>query len=240
MMAVGLSGKPIVITGASSGIGRATALRCAHAGMPVVVNARRAEKLEEVAQEIEAAGGKAIAVAGDVTNKDDCVRTVEACVEAFGSVYSVFANAGYGYELPVDEQSDEQLRAIFETNFFGTMHIVNAAIPRMKAQKSGHILICSSSIGLMPIPYYSAYCATKSAQHHVGRALNLELSPWNIRSSTVHPIGTKTDFFDTVLEQSGEGAVRFDHAPKWTMQPPSKVAKAVVKCLKHQIGRAHV
>jgi len=62
MMAVGLSGKPIVITGASSGIGRATALRCAHAGMPVVVNARRAEKLEEVAQEIEAAGGKAIAV----------------------------------------------------------------------------------------------------------------------------------------------------------------------------------
>lgn len=232
-MAIDLAGKPIVITGGSSGIGRATALACAKAGMPVVIGARRKEKLDEVVGEIEAQGGRATAVECDVTNKDDNDKLIKTCIDTYGSLYAVFANAGYGYELPVDEQSDDQLRAIFETNFFGTMHTVNAALPHIKAQKSGHVIICSSSIGLMPIAYYSAYCASKAAQHHVGRALNLELREFGARCSTVHPIGTKTEFFDTAkVHSGGDDAVMFDHAPAWTMQPPSKVANAIVRCLR--------
>ena len=231
-MSVDLAGKPIVITGASSGIGRETAIRCARRGMPVVVNARREEKLRETVGLIESEGGRAIAVPGDVTSKTDNARMIDACVEAFGSVYAVYANAGYGYELPVDDESDEMLRAIFETNFFGTMNTINAAIPHLKAQKSGHIIICSSCIGLMPIPYYAAYCATKAAQHHVGRALSTELRPFGVKCSTVHPIGTKTEFFDTAQKNSGENAVRFDHSPSWAMQPASRVADAIVKCLR--------
>lgn len=231
-MAIDLSGKPIVITGASSGIGRETAIRCARRGMPVVVSARRAEKLREVVETIEREGGEAVAVAGDVTSKDVNEECVGRCVERFGGIYATFANAGYGYELPVDEQTDDQLRAIFETNFFGTMHTINAALPRLKEQRAGHVVICSSCIGLMPIPYNSAYCATKAAQHHVGRALSTELRPFGVKCSTVHPIGTLTDFFETAHKNSGPRAVQTEHAPSWTMQPSSRVANAVVRCLR--------
>jgi len=227
-----LSGKPILITGGSSGIGRATALACARAGMPTLLFARREDKLKDAVKEIEAIGGRASYVVGDVVSKEDNQRAVDACIETFGGLYAVFANAGYGYELPFDEQTDEQLREIFEVNFFGTMHTINAALPHLKAQKNGHLLICSSSIGVMPIVYYGAYCATKAAQHHIGRALNLELRPYGIPCSTVHPIGTTTEFFDTLKERSGgESAITFDHTPKWAMQPASKVANAVLRCL---------
>jgi len=231
-MPVDLAGKPIVITGASSGIGRETAIRCARQGMPVLVSARREEKLRELVGHIVREGGRADYVVGDVTSKEDNERMVETCVERFGGFYAAFANAGYGYELPVDEQSEAQLRAIFETNFFGTIHTINAALPRLKTQREGHIIINSSCIGLMPVPYNAAYCATKAAQHHIGRALNTELRPFNIRCSTVHPIGTRTEFFDTAKANSGNDAVQTEHAPSWTMQPASTVANAVVRCLR--------
>jgi len=231
-MSIDLAGKPILITGGSSGIGRATALACARSRMPVVLFARRENKLKEAVAEIEAIGGRASYVVGDVTSKEDNERAAQACIDTFGGLYAVFANAGYGYELPFDEQTEEQVREIFETNFFGTMNTVNAALPHLKAQKSGHVLICSSSIGVMPIAYYGAYCATKAAQHHLGRALTLELRPFNVSCSTVHPIGTTTEFFDTLKEHSGGAdAITFDHTPKWAMQPASKVAGAVLKCL---------
>ena len=231
-MPVDLAGRPIVITGASSGIGRETAIRCARRGMPVLVSARREEKLRELVDCIEREGGRAASVVGDVTSKDANEEMVETCVERFGGIYAAFANAGYGYELPIDEQTDEQLRAIFETNFFGTMHTINAALPRLKAQREGHIVINSSCIGLMPVPYNAAYCATKAAQHHIGRALNTELRPFNIRCSTVHPIGTRTEFFNTAKANSGDDAVQTEHAPSWAMQPAATVANAVVRCLR--------
>lgn len=226
-----LTGRPIVVTGASSGIGAATAVACAQAGMPVVVTARRAEKLDAVVERIRSLGGRAEAVAGDVADPEDCARAVARCVEAFGSVYSVFANAGYGLERPAHEVTDEELRAIFEVNFFGTMNTIRPALPHMIAARSGHVLICSSSIALIMIPRYAPYTATKAAQHHFGRAMRMELAPKGIRVSTVHPVGTRTEFFDTAHERSG-GATLLDRRPGRFMQPPEVVARAVVRALR--------
>lgn len=228
---IDLRGKPIAITGASSGIGRATAIACAAAGMPVAVAARRVDKLEAVAREITAAGGRAIAVACDVDKPADCQRLIEETERAFGSVYAVFANAGYGIEKPMHEMSDAELRAIFETNFFGTMNTVRPALDRMLPARAGHILVCSSVVAKYGAAYFGAYCATKAAQNHIARAMRIELAPRGIEVSSVHPIGTRTEFFDVNRRNSG-GHTMMDHTPDSFMQPPERVARGVVACLR--------
>src|SRR6187549_2932574 len=108
MARIELRGKPIAITGASSGIGRATAIACARAGMPVAAAARREDRLEGLVEEINRAGGRAIAVRTDVTDAGDCERLIAGTVEAFGSVYAVYANTGYGMEKAVHLMSDAE------------------------------------------------------------------------------------------------------------------------------------
>lgn len=232
-MAIDLRGKPICITGASSGIGLATAVACAKAGMPVVVAARRLTRLNELVSQIQNSGGRALAVEVDVRDADACARMVDACVESFGSVYSVFANAGYGVEKAICAMSDAEIRDIYETNFFGTLNTIRPAVPRMIQAGSGHILICSSCLSRMSIPFFSAYSATKSSQHHVSRALNLELQEHGIRVSSVHPVGTRTEFFDTAARNSGgDGHELVKHSSQWFMQTPQRVANAIVRRLR--------
>jgi short-subunit dehydrogenase len=231
---VDLAGKPIAITGASSGIGRATAIACARAGMPVVVAARRLDRLESVVQEIRAAGGRAEAIAADVSREADCRAVVDRTVDAFGSIYAVFANAGYGLEKPVLECSEAELRAIFESNFWGTLHTVRPALERMLPAKSGHVLICSSCLSKIGMPFHAAYTATKAAQDHFARALRLELRATGVHVSSVHPIGTRTEFFDQSEERSG--GRRAPRPPSFFMQPPERVANAVVRCLRRPKG----
>lgn len=230
-MAIELTGKPIAISGASSGIGKATAMACAQAGMPVALCARRVNKLEDVAREIEQAGGTAIAVQVDVTSIGQCRAFIEKAVAELGPLYAVFANAGFGFEQPVHETTDADMREIFETNFFGTLRVIQPAVEGFIERRAGHVLICSSSIGKMAIPGYGAYCATKAAQWHVGRAMRHELKPLGIHVSTVHPIGTRTEFSQEVSRRSGGGSM-VANTPKVLIQPPERVARAVVACLK--------
>ncbi len=232
-MAIDLQGKPICITGASSGIGLATAVACAQAGMPVVVAARRRDRLDSLVAQIMGAGGSAIAVDLDVCDADACTRMIGTCVDAFGSVHAVFANAGYGVEKPIHAMSDAEVRDIFETNFFGTLNTIRPAIPKMMKAKSGHILLCSSCLSRMSIPFFSAYSATKSAQYHISRAMNLELARYGIRVSSVHPIGTKTEFFDTTAFRSGgDGHELVQHTSEMFVQTPERVARAIVRGLR--------
>lgn len=231
-MAIDLSGKPIAITGASSGIGRSTALACAQRGMPVVVSARREERLREVVEEIRAGGGRAELVVSDVSEPDSGQRVIDACVDRFGSVYAAFANAGYGYEAAHHESSMQDVRDIFETNVFGSLRLIDAAAPHMTGAGAGHLLVCSSCLSALPTPYYGAYSATKSAQHHLASAMRLELRERGVFVSTVHPVGTKTEFFDEAARRSG-GAARFlsrEDGP--FMQTPDRVADAIVACLR--------
>lgn len=234
MPTVDLAGRPIAITGGSSGIGAATALACAKAGMPIALGARRADKLAEVVKRITAAGGRAIAVPMDVTSPEDSRRLIDECVKAFGSIYAVYANAGYGVEISVADMSDTDMRAIFETNVFGSLNVIRPALERMKTNPGphrGHVLWCSSCLGKLSVPYYGAYCATKAAQNHLSRAMNLELKPLGIASTSVHPLGTRTEFFDQVRAR-GQGKKIIDYTPDAAMQTPELVADKTLAALR--------
>ena len=199
--------------------------------MPVALCARRVNKLDDVAEEIEQLGGTAWAVQVDVTSPDQCRAFIERSESEFGPLHAVFANAGFGFERPVNETTDDQMREIFETNFFGTLNVIHPAIERFVERRAGHVLICSSSIGKMAIPGYGAYCATKAAQWHIGRAMRHELKPLGVRVSTVHPIGTRTEFFEEARRRSGGGSL-VENTPEAFIQPPERVARAIVACLR--------
>jgi hypothetical protein len=143
----------------------------------------------------------------------------------------VFANAGYGIEKPVADTSDEDWRDTFETNFFGTLNTIRPALPPMLKARAGHVLICASCISKIAIPKFAAYTATKAAQDHVGRALRLELAGTGVYVSTVHPIGTTTEFQEVSALKSGRGTPA-SHTPGMFIQSPQKVADAIVACLR--------
>lgn len=234
MPKVELAGRPIAITGASSGIGAATAVACAQAGMPVVLGARRADKLEGVVRHIRDSGGRAVAAPMDVTDAEQCRALIDLCVSEFGSIYAVYANAGYGLEKPVLDMTDAEARAMFEANFFGSLNVIRPAIERMKQNPGpsrGHVLLCSSCLGKMSIPLYGVYCATKAAQASISRAMNIELRGQGIFCTSVHPIGTSTEFFDLMRSRSATNAIA-EHTPAAFMQKPSFVAARTVAALR--------
>lgn len=234
-----LTGRAIAITGASSGIGLAAAYACASAGMPVALAARREDRLKEAVETITGRGGRAIAVRCDVTRPDDCEELIARTASAFGGVYAVFANAGYGIEGPVHEAREADWRAIFETNFWGTWNTIRPAVRHMLERPSqdgpsGHVVICTSVVSKMGVPYLSAYTATKACQDHVGRAMRHELAG-RVHVSTVHPIGTDTEFSAVVTEHS-RGRPRKARSPEGFRQTPEMVADAVVRCLRRPKG----
>ena len=228
-----LQDRVICITGATSGIGRATAIQCARAGMHVVVAARRLDRLEELVNELEKTGRQALAVQCDIGNDANTGDPVQRCIERFGRVDVVLANAGYGHEGSIMDLSDQALRQIFEVNFFGTVRVARAAVAAFRNQGRGHLLITSSCLSRFTLPYFSAYSATKAAQTHMARALRLELEHEGIEVSVIHPITTRTDFFDTASDIAGERRRGIPkHTPRFFVQTPERVAKAIVKCLR--------
>ncbi len=238
-MAIDLTGRTIAITGASSGIGRATAVACARAGMNVVLGARRADKLREVAEQIRAAGGNAEAVVMDVVKPGDNSRLIDAALAAFGSLYSVFSNAGYGIERTVLQYTDQELDQIFKTNFWSSLELMRLGAAHMLRNNPGpdrgHVLICSSCVSKIGLPNFAAYSATKALQDHFGRAMRIELAPSGVHVSTVHPIGTRTEFFDTAKDLSGGARVSIQ-MPEIVKQPAETVANAIVRCLRKPKG----
>ena len=188
-MAVDLHDRVIVITGASSGIGAATAIACAGAGMDVVVAAADAKTgLPRWAQQVQQHGRRALVVPCDVSRDDDVNRLIETTVTQFGRLDAIFANAGVSFIAPVLETPDEQMRQLFEINFFGTLRCIRAAMPAIrqtysdaeskpyKANRRGHILVCTSCVSEIGLPMYGAYCATKAAQDSIAQALRAELA----------------------------------------------------------------
>lgn len=231
-----LTDRVIVITGASSGIGAATAIACANAGMNIVINARRSERLETLAKEVQARGRQAAVIAGDVTEKGISQRMLDVAMERFGRFDAVFANAGYGFDRSIVEMSERELRDMFEVNFFAGVELLRGAARRLIEQnKPGHLLMCSSCLAKFTLPNSGCYCATKAAQNHICRAMNLELRPSGIHVSSVHPIGTRTEFFEASAARSGkpdESQRIIERSPRFLLQRPERVAKAVVKCLR--------
>jgi NADP-dependent 3-hydroxy acid dehydrogenase YdfG len=174
----------------------------------------------------------------DVTNRAECAALVGACVAEFGSIYAVYANAGYGEESPLHAMTDESVRAMFETNYFGSLNVVLPALERMlenPGAHKGHVLWCSSCLARMGMPNYSIYCATKAAQAMSATAMRHELRGKGVRVSSVHPIGTRTEFFEQVRRRSGGERTSFT-LPGWMYQSADLVAAKTVRCLRRPRG----
>lgn len=233
-MARDLADRIMVITGASSGIGRATALEAAKAGMHVVVTARRADRLDAVCAEVRSLGRKAHPVAGDVADPCFSDRLLDEATSVLGGFDVVFANAGYGAEQRVVDMKDDELRRMFEVNFFAANDLLVKAARRLRAaRRGGHLLMCSSCVARFVLPGYGPYSATKAAQALVCRAMRYELAEHGIEVSSVHPVTTATEFFEVAGKASATGRPSIaEHAPKFFVQPPERVARAIVRCLR--------
>ena len=192
--------KAAIITGASSGIGRATALAFARGGYAVVLAARRAAMLDDLASRCRDRGAEAVAVPTDVACEQQVRDLVAACVERFDRVDVMVNNAGYGLHALVHQTTTDQMRRIFETNFFGVFFGCRAVAPVMIRQGQGHIFNVSSVIGKRGAPFNGAYCATKFAVCGLTDSMRVEMLDHNVRVTTVCPGLTDTAFFD-----SGEG-----------------------------------
>ncbi|MFO0873873.1 MAG: SDR family NAD(P)-dependent oxidoreductase [Phycisphaerales bacterium] len=230
-----LRNKVLVVTGASSGIGAATAVAAAREGMDVVINARRLDKLAKVAEIVEQAGRGAEIVVGDVVEPGMSRRLLDAATARFGRFDVVFANAGFGVDQSWHEMRDEDLRGIFETNFFAAAGLLREAATRLIAgERQGHLLMCSSCLAKFTIPFHGAYSATKAAQAHLARTMRYELRHRGIEVSSVHPITTTTEFFEVASAKAGRHGERtgLDKTPSFFIQTPDQVARAIIKCLK--------
>ncbi|MDP7008250.1 MAG: SDR family NAD(P)-dependent oxidoreductase [Phycisphaerales bacterium] len=225
-MSVSLAGKRILITGASSGIGEATARACTDAGMHCIINARREDKLQRLAKEL---GPSCKVVAGDVTTQG----FNQHLLEESGELYAVFTNAGHGLDQTMVNCDMDQFRELFELNVFAAVELTSLAAKRMAHKKSGHILICASCLSKFATPQHAAYSASKSAVEAIAKSMRMELKRENVFVSTVHPIGTETEFFKASANRSGKIQSDFQsQSPSWLMQPPERVANAVVRCLR--------
>ncbi len=225
-MSISLEGKTIVITGASSGIGEATAKACVEAGMRCVITARREEKLKSLANQI---GENCVAIPGDVTSEGFNKHLLDES----GDVYAVFANSGHGLDQAIFDCNMDQFRELFELNVFAAVELASLASQQMVANNSGHILFCASCLSKFATPKHGAYCASKSALEAVAKSMRMELKKNSVYISTVHPIGTQTEFFHASALRSGKETSSFNsQSPSWLMQPSEKVADAVVRCLR--------
>lgn len=229
-----LTDQVIIITGASSGIGAATAIEAARHGLDAVITARREDRLNEVAARARALGRRCEIVVGDVGDAGMSERLLDTAQRAFGRFDAVFANAGYGLDRTMLDITRREMRDMFEVNFFAGVDLLQKAARRLiDAQREGHLLMCSSCIAKFTLPHSGAYCATKAAQNHFCRAMRIELAPRKIHVASVHPIGTWTEFSEAVAQRSGQVAQeREGHTPKLFMQRPERVARAVIRCLK--------
>lgn len=189
-----------IITGASSGIGEQTALAYARRGYALVLGARRLDKLQQVAHACEQTGGVARALATDVSRPADVQALVDAAVRDFARVDVLVNNAGFGHFGRVHELPIQDVRQIFETNFYGVLYGCQAVAPVMMRQRSGHIFNVSSVIGKRGSPFHGAYCATKFAVCGLTECLRVEMKPYRVKVTLVCPALTATEFFDHVRD----------------------------------------
>jgi NADP-dependent 3-hydroxy acid dehydrogenase YdfG len=187
-------GRVIAITGASSGIGAATARAAAEDGWRVVLAARSTDKLEALAQELGGADN-ALAVRCDVTSWDDQQALVAAALERFGALDAVLANAGFGAKRGFLEESVEQWKAMIDTNVYGAALSIRAALTHFREQDRGHMLLTSSAAGRRTVPG-SLYSATKWAVTAMGHALRAEVAETDIKVTLIEPGVVDTPFFD--------------------------------------------
>ncbi|WP_320176903.1 SDR family oxidoreductase [Roseovarius pacificus] len=198
-----ITGKTVIITGASSGIGEASARLLAAKGANVVLGARRADKLRQIADEIEAAGGKAVWQELDVTDPSENEAIVKLAKDRFGGVDAIFLNAGLMPSSPVSALKTDEWNRMVDVNIKGVLNGVAAVMPTFTAQKSGHVLAVSSVAGLKNYPGAAVYGGTKWFVRNFMEVLRMESATegTNIRTATLYPAAINTELLGTITDQ---------------------------------------
>ena len=202
-----LQGKTALVTGAGSGIGKATALLLAREGANVAVLSRTREEIERTAAEIEGLGGEALSITADVSSETDMARTIELITERFGQLDIVVANAGInGVWAPIEDLKPEEWDKTIAVNLRGTYLTIHHAVPKLEAVGGGAIVIVSSINGTRAFgtPGASAYSVTKAGQVALAQQLALELGPRKIRVNAVCPGAIESEISDNTAQRGTE------------------------------------
>ena len=198
-MNTNIEGRVVVITGASSGLGEATARHLSALGARVVLGARRADRLQALADELNR-GGKALAVATDVTDRVQVKRLVEAGVQTYGRIDVMVNNAGLMPQSMLERLKIDEWDRMIDVNIKGVLYGIAAALPHMTAQKSGHFINVSSVAGHKVRPGGTVYSATKHAVRVISEGLRQEVKPYNIRTTLVSPGAVDTELPDSITD----------------------------------------
>ncbi len=199
-MSNNIAGKVVVITGASSGLGEATARLLVAQGASVALGARRVDRLRSLADELTAGGGKALAVATDVVHRDQVRRLVDTAVQTYGRIDVMINNAGLMPQAPLERLRVDDWDRMIDVNIKGVLYGIAAALPHMTRQKSGHIVNVSSVAGHKVGPGYVVYAATKHAVRVLSEGLRQEVKPHNIRTTVISPGAVASELPDSVTE----------------------------------------
>ena len=196
-----IAGKVIVITGASSGLGEAAARHLSAKGAAVVLGARRAERIQALADEISGQGGKALALATDVTNREQVKALVDAAVREFGRVDVMVNNAGIMPRAPLERLTVDEWDQCIDVNVKGVLYGIAAALPSFKEQKGGHFINVSSVAGHKIGPDGVVYAATKHAVRVISEGLRQEVKPYNVRTTIISPGAVDTELPQSAKEK---------------------------------------
>lgn len=227
-----LSGKVTFVTGGGTGIGRACAVLFAREGAQVVVSARRSELLRSVVHEIEAAGGQALAVASDVTQRESVESALAGAVEYFGRLDVVVNNAGTVVVADADHTSDEEWRQVIDVNLTGAFFVSRAALPWFRKAGGGSIVNIGSALGLVARKQRAAYCASKFGMTGLTKAMALDHAHEKIRVNCICPTIVETELgmqsISMLSDPEVERRKRSSEIPLGRMGKPEDVAQMAV------------
>lgn len=233
-MSKNIEGKVVVITGASSGLGEATARLLSAEGASVVLGARRVNRIQSLADELTGSGGKALAISTDVTDVDQVKRLVDTAVQTYGRVDVMINNAGLMPHSPLERLKIDDWNRMIDVNLKGVLYGIAAVLPYMKQQKSGQIINVSSVAGHKVRSGSAVYAATKAAVLILSEGLRQEVKPYNIRTTVLSPGAIATELPNSVTEPDIAENVRklyetaipadaFAHAVVFAISQPEEV-----------------
>jgi NADP-dependent 3-hydroxy acid dehydrogenase YdfG len=207
-MTQGIKDKVVVVTGASSGLGEATARHLAQQGAMLVLGARRQDRIQALAKDLTGSGSKAVAVTMDVTNRQQVQMLVDTAVESYGRIDVMINNAGLMPQALLERLQVDEWERMIDVNLKGVLYGIAAALPIMKQQKSGHFINVSSVAGHKVGPGFAVYAATKFAVRALSEGLRQEVKPYNIRTTVISPGAVATELPNSVSDPDAAGRIR--------------------------------
>ena len=249
------TGRTVLVTGASSGIGEATALHLAGEGFSVIGTSRSWSRLEPLRSQASSTGLKVAAVELDVNDDGEVFEALPRLMEEHGPIDVLVNNAGYGLWGPVELYSVEELKSQFETNLFAAVRLIKAVLPGMIARRRGTIVNVGSVLGRLATPFHSAYASSKFALEGLSESLRTELRPFGVRVAVVEPGVVRTSFLRNQVIPPGLSDVESVYSPyvdtyrrrhsrfESRGADPAKVARVIHKvirsrspALRHPVG----